>query len=350
MPANKKKEVEKIELSERQKFVLSAVIQSFIARGEPVSSRFIQDTSGIKASSATIRNTMAKLEKLGLIEHPHTSAGRQPTDLGYRVYLNSLIKLEELKPSEKNIIIRQLKNITDEAEILKIASNILSDITNKLSIAATPYLKNGVITKINLVLVAEKKVMLILSISDGLIRSLMIEMEIDINYAQLEAISSILNERLVGRPVSFLNTFVINEIENVTKGSFQGPIRIFTRSIMKLMSIADYENVEVSGTKNIVKQPEFAKIEDIEGMIEFIDDKKMLVHFLHERVNKKGVYITIGREHKMSILKTHSVITSNFNLGGVNGTIGVIGHTRMDYSKLISVVDYTSRIISQNWK
>jgi heat-inducible transcriptional repressor len=173
----------------------------------------------------------------------------------------------------------------------------------------------------------------------------MVELEIDIKPEQLDAISRAINEKLSGRPVSFLNNQSFLAIEKSIKSKFIGPIRIFTRSILKLLHSSDYYSIQISGTKNIMHQPEFEKIEDIEGIIELLDNKKTLVHFLHDRSERKGVYVTVGREHKLGIFKTHSVITSTFNMGGVKGTIGVIGPMRMDYSKLISVVDYTSKIL-----
>ncbi|MFC1584899.1 heat-inducible transcriptional repressor HrcA [Fibrobacterota bacterium] len=335
-------------LNERQEKVLTAVIQNFITSALPVSSRVIAGQSYIRTSSATVRNTMAQLESLGLIEHQHTSSGRQPTDLGYRVYLNSLIHIQKLRKKEKNIISKQLAKVGQEDEILRLTSVILGKITNLLGIAATTIIEEGIFERLNLIQVAEKKIMLIIAISSGLARSLMVELEMDISSSQLEAIESFINEKIAGRPVSFLNTCYFREIDKYVEGKFSSPIRIFTSSILKLLHSYNFYNVQTSGTKNIVNQPEFEKIEDVEGIIELLDDKRTLVHFLQGRTKHKGVYVTVGREHKLGIFKTHSVITSTFNLGGARGTVGVIGPMRMDYSKLISVVDYTAKILSGN--
>ncbi len=336
-------------LTPRQKLVLAAVIHHFITRAEPVSSAFINQAGNVDASPATIRNAMAQLEKFGLIEHPHTSAGRQPTDKGYRVYLDSLIKIRNLLPRERNIILRTLKNANDEKEILDIASVILSKVSNLLGIAAAPYVKDAVIKRITLVPIAGRKVMLMLSFEAGLVRNLMVEMETRIKNSKLEKIVGILNEKLSGISVAELNNIVMKEIENTIDLSIKGPVRLFTRSILKLVHAVDYDKIKIAGAGNVVKQPDFGKIEDIEGLIELVDNKKTLVHFLQERGQQQGVQVTVGNENEMGIFKTHSVITSSFALGGVKGTIGVIGPTRMEYDKLISVVDYTSRILSNTW-
>jgi heat-inducible transcriptional repressor len=334
-------------LTERQKSVLSTVIQEFITHSEPVSSKLISENSNIQASSATIRNTMAELEKLGFLEQQHTSGGRQPTDLGYRFYIDSLVQLQTLASNEKRVIDEQLQDLTHETEILRHASSILGQMTNLLGIAASHNLLEETLSQVQLISVAEKKVMLIVSLESGLVRNLMMELSIDIPAKYLESISHKITERVAGKSVSFLNRSSFNELNQQFQEEFAGPIRLFTRSILKLFQSPEYDNVEIYGTKNIIQQPEFGKIEDIEGIIELLDNKKTLVHFLHEREKYKGVQVTIGQENTVSLFKTHSVITSNYNLGGIQGTIGVIGPTRMQYSKLISVVDYTAKKITE---
>jgi heat-inducible transcriptional repressor len=335
------------ELNKRQKQILAGVVQSFITRAEPVSSKYLAENTHINASSATIRNTMARLESLGLIEQPHTSAGRQPTDLGYRVYINSLIQLEDIRVTEKNLILGELRNIREEQEVLSITAGVLSRITNLLGIAVYAPTGKEIFERINLVPVAEKKLMLILSLSHGLIRSVMLEVDIDIKPRRLQEITQVINEKMSGRPVSLLNTAMANEISASLSSKYEGTIRIFTRSILKLFTISDYNQIQIAGTKNIFHQPEFEKIEDIEGIIEILDNRKTLVHFLQDRKLQDGVCVTIGKEHTLNLFKTHSVITSNFHANGITGTIGVIGPTRMEYSKLISVVDFTAKYLSK---
>lgn len=333
-------------LNLRDQKVLSAVIQQFIASAAPVSSKFIASLEGMNVSSATVRNSFAKLEKLGFLEQMHTSAGRQPTDYGYRQYLNSLENLGTLSLAEQENIKSNIIGLNHDTDLLHLTSEVLSRITNLIGIAASPFVKSGVLEFIKLVPLAETKVMLVVSLSGGLVRSLVVELDVSIPERFLNELNRVINEKISGLDVSKLNNSVIDAIESSTKVDFKGPIRIFTRSILKLVQSPSYDKVYISGAQNLIKRPEFEKIEDIEGIIELLEDKKTLVHFLQRRKESSDVTVTIGREHKMGIFKTHSVITSSYTFNGVNGTLGVIGPMRMDYSKFMSVVGFAAEMIS----
>lgn len=334
-------------LSTRQREVLAAIVQRFVIKAEPISSKMIAEQYPLGASSATIRNTMGELERFGLIEHPHTSAGRLPTDLGYRLYIDSLLKIEELSVDEKKIILAHLNQAHEEDEVMHAAAQMLSQVTRLLGMAVATYLDDDVIERLDLIRIAEKKVMIVLRLSGKLIRSLMVELKTDLDDRALELIASVLSQRLQDKTVSMLSSQIFSDFESSAPEEFSGTIRIFTQSILKLLSPEQGSQVNIAGTKNIVQQPEFDKIEDIEGLIEIIDNRSTLVHFLQKRGDVDGVQVTIGRENSMGILQTHSVITSSYNMGGLKRTIGVIGPTRMDYSKLISVVDFTAKALSR---
>lgn len=334
-------------LSPRQKEVLNAVVQSFISQAEPISSNFLTKSFQLGASAATIRNTMAELERLGLIEHPHTSAGRLPTEKGYRYYIDTLMKLNELRAEEKKIILSHLHQAKDENEIIKATAQMLSQVSQLLGVATSETLGQNKIERLLLVRIAEKKMMVVLHLSHDLIRTLMLELTTELSDREIDYLSQILNQRFSGKSVSNLNNDFLKSLSEEAESSNIGEIRIFTSSILKLLTQKDDFQIEVSGTKNIVHQPEFERIEDIEGIIELIDNKKTLVHFLRSRHEMDGITVTVGNENQMEIFKTHSVITSNYHLGGQKGTIGVIGPTRMNYGKLISIVDYTTKLISQ---
>ncbi len=335
------------DLTPRQRHVLSAIVKNFIMRAEPVSSKLLSSNASFRESSATIRKTMAELEHLGLIEHPHTSAGRLPTDLGYRTYVDDLIQLEELSQQEKELISEELGHIHEENAILQQAANLLSRISNQLGLAASPSLENGILTRLSLVPLAEKKVMLVLSISDLLIRSIMVELDIDLPPTRLLTLEQRLNEKLRGKSVSFLNSYLQSEPIDAEREGDYSDIRIFSRSILKLLGGGNTTNVQLSGTKNILTQHEFERIEDIEGILELVDSKITLVHLLRTRSEHGGVYVTIGAENEGGIFRSYSIITSTFNMGGVQGTVGVIGPKRMPYSRLISIVDYTASTLNR---
>jgi len=339
-----------VELTLRQREVLCAVIQNFIVKAEPISSKTLASQPALSASSATIRNTMGELERLGLIEHPHTSAGRMPTDLGYRVYIDSLLKIEDLNLSDQKLILTHLEKAQQEDEIMHAAAQMLSQVTRLFGMAVATYLEDDQIEKLELIRLAEKKVMVILGLSGKLIRSLMVELKTDLSDSSLHLIASVLSQRLRGKTVSMLTEPIYTSEIHQEAEDLSGPIRIFTHSILKLLSPSGGSQIALAGARNIVQQPDFEKIEDLEGLIEIIDNQSTLVHFLaqrdHQSPTSQGVQVTVGKENQLGVLQTHSVITSSFNVGGLKKTLGVIGPTRMDYSKLISIVDFTAKTLS----
>ena len=334
-------------LNPRQKSVLSGIVQQFIKHPEPVSSKSLVEKAEVQASSATIRKVMSELESLGLIEQPYTSAGRQPTDLGYRTYLNQLIELEELTRQEKEIIQQELGNIHEENEVLKHTARLLCRLTNLMGLAVPPAIREGIFQNITLVPVADRKVMLILSFSETTIRTAMVEVDMDINPVRLDAITVRINERIGGRRIAEIDEELFQDLKLTESEQDFRTLRVFTDSILRLLNPQMEEDLEVAGTKNILMATDLESLQDVEGILELLDSKVTLIHFLRERNTHEGVYVTIGAENENGFLRSYSLITSTFNLGGNQGTIGIIGPKHIPYSKLISVVDYTAKSIDE---
>jgi heat-inducible transcriptional repressor len=225
---------------------------------------------------------------------------------------------------------------------------MLGRAANLLGVAVSPSLEEGLFQNLSLVPLAENKLMLILSVSDLVFRTTLVDSGLDTSIYRLESIARRINERMQGKPVSFLNAFLKNPAENPISADEGRAFGFFNRSISKLFNAQKDQEIKISGTKNIFSRPDFEKIEDFESILEFLDSKIALVHFLRQRHEREGVHVTIGEEHRDGQkLRSISIVTSAFTLGGGHGVVGVIGPKRMPYSKLISIVDFMAKTLSR---
>ena len=333
-------------LTQREKAVLQSLIDYYIATAKPVGSRLIANKYELGVSPATIRNTMQDLEEMGLVTHPHISAGRVPTDKGYRVYVDTMIEPEELTNSEE----RQIKSeiLIDYAAVenlLEQTSRVLGLISNQLGVTIAPRFDQGILTRINLIPVAEKKILVLLAVKHGLTRTVLLEAESNLKTETLDKTASILNERLCGLTLGEIKGSME---ERLKEASTADPklIRIFLESGENLLNFPETEQVHLGGTTNIVDQPEFKDREKLRSLIELIEEKRLLAELISAKGIKNGITITIGKEMERGEMESCSLVTSSYRAGKVAGTIGVIGPTRMRYAKLVSLVDYTAKLLS----
>jgi heat-inducible transcriptional repressor len=336
------------ELTERARTVLRYVIHDFIETATPVGSRYVskrhEDVLGL--SSASIRNIMSDLEYLGYINHPHTSAGRVPTDQGYRFYLDTLMQLESVSETDRNTIRLNLDKAEEAEELLRESSRLLGRISRQLCVVTSPDLSSGTFEKIELVQVSGKRVMAILSIKSGLVRTIMLEVASEIPREKLEEMSRLLNERLSGLTLQQVRDSFAERIRDVqTEDS--GLIRLFIDSVDKLFVPTRSERIHIAGAEMVVEQPEFVNPEDFKSVIELINNEEIIVHVLEKNEAKPPqVRVTIGEENAEEKLRPYSIITASYTAGDVTGAIGVIGPRRMQYAKMIPLVDEVARAIS----
>lgn len=221
------------ELTERERTILRYIIYNFIQTAKPVGSRYLAKRYSLGLSPATIRNTMADLEYFGYIDHPHTSAGRIPTDKGYRVYVDSLMEVEQLTEEEKQEITHTLKTSADTEEMLRESSRLLGKISNQLSIVSAPHLSSGVFEKLELITISSAKIMAVISIKFGLVKTIMMEVHSEIPREKLETISRILNERLSGLTLQQIRDTFADRVKDMTHEE-TGLIRLFINLKNKL--------------------------------------------------------------------------------------------------------------------
>jgi heat-inducible transcriptional repressor len=337
-----------MELNERERTVLHYVVHDFIETATPVGSRFIskrhEDVLGL--SSATIRNIMSDLEYLGYIDHPHTSAGRIPTDRGYRFYLDSLMRVEAVTPDEQQTIREGLDAIQDMEEMLRESSRLIGKISRQLCVVTSPHLSSGVFEKLELVPITSSRILVVISIKSGLVRTIMMEVGIDINRGRLNELARRMNEKLSGLTLQEIRDTFVERMRDA-QDEPTGLIRLFIDSVDKLFLPPRTEKLHIGGTEKLIEQPEFTNPKEFRGVVELINNEEFIIHVLqkHEE-GATGTQVTVGTENQDEKLKSYSLVTSMYNVGDISGSVGVIGPTRMQYNKMIPLVDYVARTIS----
>jgi len=337
-----------MELNERERTVLHYVVHDFIETATPVGSRFIskrhEDVLGL--SSATIRNIMSDLEYLGYIDHPHTSAGRVPTDRGYRFYLDSLMRVEAVTADEQQTIRDGLDASQDMEEMLRESSRLIGKISRQLCVVTSPHLSSGVFEKLELVPITSGRILVVISIKSGLVRTIMLEVGFVINRGRLDELARRMNEKLSGLTLQDIRDTFVERMRDA-QDEPSGLIRLFIDSVDKLFLPPRTEKLHIGGTEKLIEQPEFTNPKEFRGVVELINNEEFIIHVLqkHEE-GAAGTQVTVGTENQDEKLKSYSLVTSMYNVGDISGSVGVIGPTRMQYNKMIPLVDYVARTIS----
>lgn len=338
-------------LNERDKAILRYVVQQFILTANPVGSRNISKKYALGLSPATIRNIMADLEEMGLLGHPHTSAGRVPTDKGYRFYVDSLMAPPLLDNEAKTFLDTNFNaQLNETDELLKITALLLGDITNQIALVSYPKFENAVLEKIQIVQLSSSRVLVIISINSGLVRTITLEINAELKEGNVLFVQQYLNEKLSGLKFAEIRETIKERVKDFNRDDYHPIIRVFLDSVDKIFT--DFNAGEksfISGTKNILNQPEFEDYRQVKGVIELIEDKEVIVHIMDNRTSLGGnnLAITIGGENKEEKLNEFSVITKDYDLGGVKGTVGIMGPKRMEYSRIIAAVVYAAELLTK---
>ncbi len=316
------------DLNDREKTILRSIVQQFILTASPVGSRNITKRFDVGVSPATVRNIMSDLEDSGFINHPHTSAGRIPTDKGYRYYVDALMEIQKLKNSDKGFIDKNLdQNILETDEILKIASKLLSTITKQIACVTYPTLDNGILEKIQLVILSSTRLLVVVSIKSGLVKTMTLEFESEVESEKLHKVESLLNERLDGLTFQEIRKTFKDRLSDI--GDAEKPIiRLFIDSVDKIFKDHKKEDkLVITGATNIIQQPEFDDPGKFQSVIELIEDKDIIIHIMDKRrtENKNNVLISIGSENEEEKFNEYSLITKEYTFGETSGTVGIIG-------------------------
>lgn len=334
-------------MDERQKKILQAIVDSYIRSAEPVGSRAISRNYGLGISAATIRNEMADLEEKGYLAQPHTSAGRIPSDKGYRFYVDCLMHKGELNPVEAQYIQKEYEERRQEMEqLIKMTSKLLAQVTNYISLVQGPRWQESSCKHLRLIPLEEKSVMVIMVTDTGLIRNKVIELEKPLDPMQIEGITWLLNNKLKGASLEKIERIGWQEIERTIKiGSnlLEQTMDLFNQAL----EIPE-EKVYLEGTVQILDHPEFKNLEKFKSLLGTLEKSHLISQVLAENTKEGEVGIVIGEENKHLEIRDCSIITASYQVGGRTfGTIGVLGPTRMDYGKVVSVVEFVAQLLGQ---
>lgn len=292
---------------------------------------------------------MSDLEESGFINHPHTSAGRMPTDKGYRVYVDSLMELEHLNKIDQRKIKHSFDQQFSEAEeLLSLTSKLLSSITNQIACVLYPSLETGILEKIQLVPISSSRLLVVVSVKSGLVKTITIEYNTEFEEGKIISVQQLLNERLSGLSFSEIRATFQDRFRDIDQDE-KPVMTLFLDSVDKIFFDTKKEDkLFLSGTKNLIKQPEFETPGRIQSVIELIEEKEVIVHILEQSSEGKGgeVSVSIGKEIPSMKMEDYSVITKEYKFGESVGTLGIVGPKRMEYAKIIAIVDYVSTILT----
>lgn len=339
------------ELTDRETAVLAAVIDSFVRTAAPAGSRRLGKDYELGVSPATIRNTMADLETKGFLSHPHTSAGRMPTDLAYRYYVDGLMRWGQPRPAEQAKIEREFAGLQVSAveDLVARAARVLSLLTGELGLAVGPTLASATLERLELVPVSTEKALLVLTLESGVVRTVYVDLFSTIPRSTLEAVSAALNERLAGNSLLEIRETLGDRLKDL---SFDDPdadelVNIFVHSGPEVFEWAlEEQEVHLGSAAVLAEQPEFTTGDRLRELIQLTERRELLASVLGER-HGVGPKITIGGENGQPELDSLTIVTANYSVGSLQGTVGVIGPTRMPYDKVVSIVDWTSGLLSR---
>jgi heat-inducible transcriptional repressor len=339
-------------LSLREQQVLEAVIRAYVETAEPAGSRTISRRFGLGVSPATIRNTMADLEEKGFLYHPHTSAGRIPTEKAYRFYVDGLMaRHQPLPAAERERLAEQIGDRGSAIEtILRRAAQSLGVLTQELGVALGPRLDQTVLTKLELVRLSTDRLILVLTLRGGAVRTIFIELGGEIADNAIAEVQQVLNERLAGLSLAEIRTSLGERLRDAAAPAGATELmNIFVQEGEQLFDVAapaEEESVLLGQASVLAEKPEFATGPRLKQLITLTETRTQLAGVLRERTAQPGVSITIGDEHGTSLLGGLTLVTAEYRAGSLTGVIGVIGPTRMPYEKVISLVSHTSSLVT----
>lgn len=338
-----------MKMDERKEKILRAIVQDYIATAEPVGSRTISRKFNLGVSPATIRNEMADLEEMGYIEQPYTSAGRVPSDSGYRYYVDYLMEPLVLSDEEKRRISNEISSrISEVQEVIEYTGKLISQVTNLTSLVLGPKSKNSVLNKIYFLPYEPGKAIMVTVKDNGSVENNIVDIGEDTSPEELQVLANIFNEKMSGTRVQDLKKGLINEIyrELSRKRRIIDCVMSMLEKMFEDKEEESSERVYLGGTLNMLNQPEFRDLNKVKTLFSVFEENKKLKELLHHE--QEGLSVTIGSENPDEVFKDCSIISATYHINGKQiGSIGVLGPTRMDYSKAIAIVDYLTKSLTE---
>jgi heat-inducible transcriptional repressor len=337
-------------LGERAQHLLRILIESYIRDGQPVGSRALSRESGLQLSSATIRNVMADLEELGFVASPHTSAGRIPTDKGYRFFVDTLLQLRPLDQAASAEIHRQFeasREASTSTDLIATVSQLLSSATQLAGVVTLPRARQAAVTQIEFVALSENRVLVVLVFNDREVQNRIIQLERHYSADELKRASNYLNEQFRGRSLREVRQEILRQLSEARAHMNQIMLDAITVA-QQVFEAGGEDKLEyvIKGETNLMGVAELTSVEKLRRLFEAFNEKRDFLHLLDQSLRAEGVQIFIGHESGYRILDDCSVVTAPYADGdAVVGVLGVIGPTRMAYERVIPIVDMTAKLL-----
>ncbi len=334
------------DLPERSLFLFKSLVDHFINDGQPVGSRTLVRDLGLNLSAATIRNVMSDLEDLGLLHSPHTSAGRIPTARGYRLFVDSLLRVGDLGDEEIHRIAEEMEAVNNTKNLMQRTSTMLSDITHLASVVMLPRIEQSTLNQVEFVSLSDNRILVIFVMSDNEVQNRIIHTARTFSASELEQAANYLNKMFTGKDLHDIRKDMLAELEsmkdNVNK-LMQAAIEMAQQAIHTNAQDGDYV---LAGETNLMGVSGWGDIERLKRLFDTFNQKRDILHLLEQSINAKGVQIFIGEESGYEVLDDCSIVTSSYESEGqILGVLGVIGPTRMDYERVIPIVDLTAKML-----
>ena len=337
------------QLSERSLYLFKTLVEHFIQDGAPVGSRTLSKDLSLNLSPATIRNVMADLEDFGLLDSPHTSAGRVPTAKGYRLFVDSLLRVNDLNSIEVEKIAKELDPGNDFKSLMQRTSSMLSDITQLAGVVMLRRAEQSKLQHIEFVVLSGIRVLVILVVNDREVQNRIINTSRTYSASELQEASNYLNDIFAGKDLTYVRAYILDELEKTKEQLSQS-----MQTAMEMAQLAfDYEKSKVnsdelffSGETNLMDIAELCEVDKLKKLFNTFNQKRDILHLLEQAISADGIQIFIGEESGHDVLDDCSVVTSPYEVDGkILGVLGVIGPTRMHYERVIPIVDITAKML-----
>lgn len=341
MPKPKKSQ----ELPERSLFLFKSLVEHFINDGQPVGSRTLVRDLDLDLSAATIRNVMADLEDMGFLHSPHTSAGRIPTARGYRLFVDSLLRVNDLGSEEIHRIAEEMDSGDSIQNLLERTSSMLSDITHLASVVMLPRLEHSTLNQVEFMSLSDNRVLVILVMSDNEIQNRIIHTARTFSASELEQAANYLNKMFSGKDLPEIRKEMLAELEGM-KDNVNQLMQAAIEMAQQAIESGTKDDCVIAGETNLMGVSGWGDIDRLKRLFDTFNQKRDILHLLEQSINAKGVQLFIGEESGYEVLDDCSIVTSPYESEGqILGVLGVIGPTRMDYERVIPIVDLTAKML-----
>ncbi len=326
--------------------MLEAVVQTYIETAEPAGSQTIARRFGLGVSPATIRNTMSELEEKGYLFHPHTSAGRIPTDRAYRLYVDTIMRFAPPSDEDRSHLRAELAGARSAVEeVLRRAAQVLGVLTQEMGVAVAPALDELVVERLELVQVSSDRLLLVFNLRSGVVRTIFVGIPGLLPPGALQEITRILNDRLGGLTLREIRATLPERLRDAGAEAGRELLNIFIAQREEIFDLSGEPNDVMLGSAQLLaEQPEFASKARMRELLSLTEGRDLLREALETR-RRYGLTITIGGENADPRLGSFTLVTSSYQAGDLRGVIGVMGPTRMPYDKIIGLVEHTSRLV-----